>query len=271
MRAVIFDFDGVLVNSEPLHFRAMRDSLIPEGIVIDSTEYLRNYVAYDDRSAIRLALEQHGHPCDPVRVEIVADRKARMFAEMKSGIPFFPGARELVREPAAARCRWPSRPAPATPRSRTSWTRAACATPSPPSWARTTWSAPSRDPEPYLEALRQLQDRSRPGLEAGDCVAIEDTPPGIAAARAAGMTVVGVAHTYDAARARLRPPRPAVAAPGGRGRAARARRAPGMTSRHVDPDQAKRHAEHRFDFNRKGLGRPRGPAPRRRGRHRAPR
>ena len=33
MRAVIFDFDGVLVDSEKLHFRAQRDALIPEGIV----------------------------------------------------------------------------------------------------------------------------------------------------------------------------------------------------------------------------------------------
>jgi beta-phosphoglucomutase-like phosphatase (HAD superfamily) len=53
-------------------------------------------------------------------------------------------------------------------------------------------------PELYLVALRQLQPAA-PGLEAADCVALEDTPVGIAAARAAGMTVIGVAHTYDAA------------------------------------------------------------------------
>ena len=197
LRAVIFDFDGVLVNSEPLHFRAMRESLIPEGIVIDSTEYLRNYVAFDDRGAIRLALEQHGHPSDAVRVEIVADRKARMFAEMKSEIPFFPGARELVRElrrvevplgiASGARC------SEIDALLETGGLRDAfAAVVGADDVART-----KPHPDPYLEALRQLQ-QAAPGLEAKDCVVLEDTPPGIAAARAAGMTVVGIAHTYEA-------------------------------------------------------------------------
>ena len=192
---MIFDFDGVLVNSEPLHFRAMRDSLTPEGIVIDSTEYLRNYVAYDDRRAIRIALEQHGHAADAVRVEIVADRKARLFAEMQSQIPFFPGARELVRQ---LQREVPLAIASGARHSeiedilvagglRDAFTVVVGAD----DVART-----KPDPEPYLEALRRLQPAA-PGLEAGDCIAIEDTPPGIAAALAAGMTVVGIAHTYD--------------------------------------------------------------------------
>ena len=194
---MIFDFDGVLVNSEPLHFRAMRDSLVPEGIVIDSTEYLRNYVAYDDRGAIRLALEQHGHPSDPVRVEIVADRKARMFAELKGVIPFFPGARELVRDlrregvplgiASGARCSEIEDLLEAG-----GLRDAFAAVVGADDVTRT-----KPHPEPYLQALRRLQPAA-PGLEAGDCVALEDTPPGIAAARAAGMIVVGVAHTYDA-------------------------------------------------------------------------
>lgn len=197
MRAVIFDFDGVLVNSEPLHFRAMRDSLVPEGIVIDPTEYLRNYVAYDDRGAIRLALEQHGHPSDPVRVEIVADRKARMFAELKGEIPFFPGARELVRGlrreevplgiASGARCSEIEDLLDA------GGLRDAFAT----IVGADNVQRTKPHPEPYLEALRRLQPVA-PGLEAGDCVTIEDTPPGIAAALAAGMIVVGIAHTYDA-------------------------------------------------------------------------
>jgi HAD superfamily hydrolase (TIGR01509 family) len=196
LRAVIFDFDGVLVNSEPLHFRAMRDSLVPEGIIIDSTEYLRNYVAYDDRNAIRIALEQHGHPSDAVKVEIVADRKARMFAEMKSGIPFFPGARELVRDlqkevPLAIASG--ARHAEIEDLLEAGGLRDAfIAVVGADDVSRT-----KPDPEPYLEALKQLQ-KGTPDLQAGDCIAIEDTPPGIAAAKAAGMTVVGVAHTYDA-------------------------------------------------------------------------
>lgn len=194
---MIFDFDGVLVNSEPLHFRAMRDSLVPEGIVIDPTEYLRDYVAFDDRRAIRLALEQHGHPSDLAHVEIVADRKARMFAELTGEVPFFPGARELVRNlrqeqvplgiASGARC------SEIVDILEAGGLRDAFAA----VVGADNVERTKPHPEPYLEALRRLQQVA-PGLEAGECVAIEDTPPGIAAARAAGMTAIGVAHTFDA-------------------------------------------------------------------------
>src|SRR4029079_12860280 len=75
MRAVIFDFDGVLVNSEPLHFRAMREALLPEAIDITSEEYDRHYLAYDDREAMRVALEVHGRGADPAAVDRAAFRK----------------------------------------------------------------------------------------------------------------------------------------------------------------------------------------------------
>ena len=117
-RAVIFDFDGVLVDSEPLHFRAMRESLLPEGIVLDEEGYLASYISHDDRTAIRLALEKQD--------------------DVSRGKP---------------------------------------------------------DPQPYLAAMARLAARA-PGLLPAECVAIEDSVGGIASARAAGMAVVGVAHTY---------------------------------------------------------------------------
>jgi len=60
LRAAVFDFDGVLVDSEPLHYRSLRDALRPEGVEISEEEYQHVYLAYDDREAIRLALEHHG-------------------------------------------------------------------------------------------------------------------------------------------------------------------------------------------------------------------
>ena len=60
LRAAVFDFDGVIVDSEPLHYRSLRDALRPEGVEISEAEYLQVYLAYDDREAIRLALEHHG-------------------------------------------------------------------------------------------------------------------------------------------------------------------------------------------------------------------
>src|SRR3990172_3169305 len=94
-RAAGFDFDGVLVDSEPLHFRSLRDALQDDGIDITEEEYWGIYLAHDDRGAIRLALEQHGHTAERERIEAIAARKAARFAELIPGVPVSPGAREI--------------------------------------------------------------------------------------------------------------------------------------------------------------------------------
>jgi HAD superfamily hydrolase (TIGR01509 family) len=198
---VIFDFDGVLVNSEPLHFRALRAALQTDGITITEEEYLREYVAYDDRGSIRLALEQHGRPVDLQRVGALAAVKATEFERLMAEVPFFPGARELVRALAAE-----------VPVAIASGARRE-------EIERILRAAGLRDlfvavvgaddvvrtkphPEPYLRAI-ELIAAGVPGLSAGECVAFEDTVAGIAAARGAGMKVIGVAQTYPAAKLSL--------------------------------------------------------------------
>ncbi|HSD66664.1 MAG TPA: HAD family phosphatase, partial [Vicinamibacteria bacterium] len=96
LRAAVFDFDGVIVDSEPLHYRALRDALLPEGVEITEQEYVRTYLAYDDRRSIRKALELHGLPVEPERMERIEARKVRVFADSLHEIPVFEGARELV-------------------------------------------------------------------------------------------------------------------------------------------------------------------------------
>jgi beta-phosphoglucomutase len=198
LRGVVFDFDGVLVDSEPLHFRALQGCLLPEGIAIDESEYYARYAAYDDRTAIRLALEGHGTPYDADRVDTVAKRKAVLFEELQSGIPFFPGAAELVR--ALAR-EMPLAIASGALRSEIERILAAgglreCfrAVVGAEDVART-----KPDPMPYASAVALLA-REAPGLRPEECVAFEDTMAGIASARAAGLRVVGVTNTYPAAK-----------------------------------------------------------------------
>ena len=65
LRAAVFDFDGVIVNSEPLHYRALRDALRTEQVEITEAEYWGSYLAFDDRGAIRRALEHHDEVVSP--------------------------------------------------------------------------------------------------------------------------------------------------------------------------------------------------------------
>ena len=177
MRAAIFDFDGVIANSEPLHFSALRDALLADGIRITEEEYYRLYLAYDDRGAIRLALEHHTSPRDADRVEVIARRKAQIFEERLPTIPFFPGVPELVRALAqemplaiasgARRAGDRGDPAP----------RAPCATRSGPSWGPTTW--PGASPIPSPTSPRPLASCRWPrGLRPEECVVFEDSMPG---------------------------------------------------------------------------------------------
>lgn len=198
MRAAIFDFDGVLVNSEPLHFGALRDALVPEGIAIDEDEYVRSYLAYDDRGSIRLALEAHGFPFEAGRVEKIARRKAAAFDALAARIAFFPGARELVR---ALSAEVPLAIASGALRSEIETILTA-------GGLRDAFSAivaaedvprTKPDPAPYLTALARLVPNC-PGLDASQCLAFEDSMPGIASARAAGMKVVAVTNSYPAAK-----------------------------------------------------------------------
>ena len=200
LRAAVFDFDGVLVDSEPLHFRSLRDALRPEGIEITEQDYLQRLLAYDDREAIRLALEQHGESADPARRDRIEARKIDLFARMIPEVPVFDGVRDLVR---ALEKEMPLAIASGARHDevdailRGVGLRDAFETIVGAEDAERT----KPDPAPYLEAARRLAART-PGLSPAECVAFEDSMAGIAAALGAGMKVVGVAHSYPAEKLR---------------------------------------------------------------------
>jgi beta-phosphoglucomutase len=196
LRAAVFDFDGVIVDSEPLHYRALHDALLPEGVEITEEEYARYYLAYDDRGAIHRALERHGRGGEPERMERVEARKVGIFADRLREIPVFDGARELV---SALAAEMPVAIASGARRDEIE-TVLTCL------GLRGCFQVvvgaedaerTKPDPAPYLEAARLLAARA-PGLAPTECVAFEDSVAGIAAALGAGMKVVGVAHSYPA-------------------------------------------------------------------------
>ena len=200
LRAAVFDFDGVLVDSEPLHFRSLRDALRPEGVEITEDDYLHRLLAYDDREAIRIALEHHGEGSDPARRRRIEERKVGIFARLIPEVPVFDGARDLVR---ALEAEMPLAIASGARHDevdailRGVGLRDAFQTIVGAEDAERT----KPDPAPYLEAARRLAARA-PGLAPAECVAFEDSMAGIAAALGAGMKVVGVAHSYPAEKLR---------------------------------------------------------------------
>ncbi|ABB31582.1 HAD-superfamily hydrolase, subfamily IA, variant 3 [Geobacter metallireducens RCH3] len=199
LSAVIFDFDGIIVDTEPLHYRAFQAILEPLGLGYAWEEYVNLYMGFDDRDAFREAFRVHGRTLNDHELELLIDRKAAAFQEIiSSGVAPYPGVVELIRSingtfplalcSGALRC--DILPILAGLGLSNAFDVMVTA-------EEVTASKP--DPASYALAVERLAaafvDR---GILPGRCIAIEDTPAGIASATGAGIPVIAVTNSYPA-------------------------------------------------------------------------
>src|ERR1700723_2174994 len=97
--AVFFDFDGVIVNSEPLHFAAIREVLKREQIDLGEEEYYKELIGFDDRGAFAYMFAKHNRVLDPKTMLRVLTRKSETSRELIESRQYaaLPGVEELVR------------------------------------------------------------------------------------------------------------------------------------------------------------------------------
>lgn len=199
LRAIIFDFDGVVADSEPTHLAVFQQVLGELGFVLTAEEYYAEYLGYDDKGCFRAFLEAHGQSPSDKTVDELVLRKARAYLDhIKQNLIIFPGVRELVRE-AAARHRLAI--ASGALRNEIEYVLECAGIRK--EFEHITSAEDVRrgkpDPEPFVHALDSLNRAVTPGrdrLAPDDCLVIEDSIPGIRAARAAGMKVLAVANTH---------------------------------------------------------------------------
>jgi len=100
LRAIIFDMDGVICDSEPLHMKAFQQVLTEEGVAITDQEYYDRYLAHDDRGSFEAALSEHGRPeSDLLKMKSYLQRKARYFdALMSDGLVVYPGVEAFIKK-----------------------------------------------------------------------------------------------------------------------------------------------------------------------------
>lgn len=190
MPAIVFDFDGVIADSEPLHEDALRFAARTAGMDFTHERYLAAYVGLDDRDCFAAIAADHGRVLEAEALRALHRAKAERFAALLRTAPVrtFPGVAELARaaaaEGGAAICSGAllSEIAPMLNALGLRGVFGIIVT------AESVARA-KPDPEGYHLAVARL------GRDARDCVAIEDTPKGIAAARAAGLRVLAVTHT----------------------------------------------------------------------------
>ena len=198
IRAIVFDFDGVLANSEPLHFRGFRDVLAEEGVALSEDDYYSRYLGYDDAGAFAAIALDRGLEWSRAEIEELVRRKAVQLEELERATSvLFPGARSTVERLASA-C--PIAIASGALRGeilrvldREDLRRYFAAIVG----AEDT-AASKPAPDPYLRAVTLLSGSMNQSLAARDCVAIEDSVWGLQSAQAAGLRTIGVTHTYPA-------------------------------------------------------------------------
>ena len=190
IEAVIFDFDGVLADSEPLHLRVYQELLEPTGIRLTKDLYCRRYLGLDDEGVFRQVTSDYGLLLGDEEIELLIEEKAERFERLVTGSNvLYPSAAGCVRRLAQT---WPLGIASGALRHEIELMlrgadlvgsfRAIV------SAGDTERSKPA--PDPYLRAADLL------GIEAGRAAAIEDSHWGLRSARDAGMRTIGITTTY---------------------------------------------------------------------------
>jgi HAD superfamily hydrolase (TIGR01509 family) len=195
---VIFDFDGVLADSEPVHLQVFQTVLAGIGVTLTAEDYYGRYLGYCDRDAFIHVLRDRGRHLADADLDVLLARKQRLFPDAIGEHALYPGAAEcvarvaahvpvaiasgalrheieLILERSGLRDRFPVIVAA----------------------GETPLSKPA--PDPYARAFELLQTSGalREGARPADVVAIEDSEWGLQSARAAGLRTVGVLTSYD--------------------------------------------------------------------------
>jgi beta-phosphoglucomutase len=193
LSAVIFDFDGVIVDSEPMHFRAFNEVLEPAGKTITWEDYCETYIGFDDRDAFKAIFKAQGGKLSSRELKNLITEKAAVFQKLiqQGEATPLPGAVELiksipVRLPVAL-CSGALKedilPILKNLGIESVFSQIVTAEDTPKS---------KPDPAPYKLALEKL------GIDApATALAIEDTPAGIISAKGAGMKVLAISNSYD--------------------------------------------------------------------------
>ncbi|HZD41814.1 MAG TPA: HAD family phosphatase, partial [Terriglobales bacterium] len=198
LRAVIFDFNGIIVDDEPVHFELFQRVLREQGISLTREDYYGRYLGFDDRGAFSAAYREHQRALDDRELTRLIDLKARYYKEMiQTKLRVFPGVKALAAELSKE---FPLAIASGALKGEIEMLLAAIGLRD---YFRVIVSAEDvtagkPDPEIFLKALAELNARvgcTRPIIP-NECIVIEDSREGIHGACRAGMPCLAVTNSH---------------------------------------------------------------------------
>lgn len=194
-QAILFDFNGVIVNDEPQHCEALIATLASYGYTLDRELYYRDYLGFDDRECFRFTFERMGRPADEALIQEAIERKAVLYAETISrSLTLVPGSKEFIESAAeegyrlavvSGALRREIELVLGTSKLRRFFDVIVAAE---------DVSHCKPDPQGYRAARKAL------GVPALGCTIVEDSLPGLEAARAAGIPCAMLTTSHSAAQ-----------------------------------------------------------------------
>jgi beta-phosphoglucomutase len=196
--AIVFDFDGVIVNSEPVHLRAFQSVLAELSVGLSARDYYARYAGLSDREAFDAVARDAGLSwTDGVVDALIAKKTVEVKRVLGERSPLFPAAASCIRaladEIPLAVASGALRPEIEQVLDRAGLSGCFTAIVAA---GETPRSKPA--PDPYATAVERLSSAVGRTIDPARVVAVEDTLQGLASARAAGLRTIAVTTTYPA-------------------------------------------------------------------------
>ena len=200
LKAVLFDFNGIIINDEPLHDRLIEQLLIEENLRAKPEELREFCLGRSDRVCLRDLLTHRGRMVNDEYLEKLIHRKTQAYCqqiEALEELPIYPGVQEFVSKLHGAELKMAVVSGALRSEIELILNRVNIAEYFSVIVGGDDITTSKPDPEGYLLAVERLNQKyPELNLHPSECLAIEDTFPGIHAAQDAKIAVVGVAHTY---------------------------------------------------------------------------
>lgn len=199
LKAVIFDFDGVITDSEVLHYRTFNQVLAPFGIRITQKNYYKHFLGLSDKDLFTLFKDKGMLKTNEKGIAELIKRKNRYFEELaKAEGKIIEGVRDFLGRLKKSKIRIAICSGALLPEIELILDDSKLR-----SYFETIVSAEmvekgKPDPEGFLMALGRMNENGNSNIVPDECVVIEDSRWGLDAAKAAGMHPVAITNSYEA-------------------------------------------------------------------------
>ncbi|MBE9055805.1 HAD family phosphatase [Sphaerospermopsis sp. LEGE 08334] len=200
LKTVLFDFNGVIVKDEPIHLKLIDEILVQENLQPQKLHERQGCLGRSDRACFQDLLKNRGRVATEEYLMELLQRKAEAYVqelETLEKLPLYPGIEDLIFQVRSQNLKLGLVSGALRQEIQLVLERANLIEYFTVIVAGDDITTSKPQPEGYLLAVEKLnQVYPDLNLQSQECLAIEDTPAGIQAAKRAQMQVVGVANTY---------------------------------------------------------------------------